>query len=304
MLVAGDRGTWRHASGTSIAAAWAAGQAAAVRAAHPDATAADVRALLLGSAIALGEHGDRPGVALQGAGVLDTKRALAADALVDGGRIDFGSVAPGTSAERELAVRALDGAPVDAAALQLDDGGRDAHGAALALRSGRLVLTVPSDATAGHVGGWLVLEDAKLRVPWTATIRDSSAETVPLRAELSARTLRPVAGPGAFAGSLEVKVGGSGGDGLGLAAVERLEVRLVDARGRDRGAIGGLEQALPGIYTFGITGVDAHGERLSAGVWQLRLRYVPATDPDGAWREGPTATFAMAKAATTERAKR
>ena len=76
-------------------------------------------------------------------------------------------------------------------------------------------------------------------------------------------------------------------DALGLAAVQRLEVRLIDARGKDRGAIGGLDHALPGIYTFGLTGVDADGARLKAGAWKLRVRYVPAADPDGAWRAGP-----------------
>ena len=70
-------------------------------------------------------------------------------------------------------------------------------------------------------------------------------------------------------------------------------MRLVDARGKDHGVLGGLHHALPGIYTFGLTGVDAAGTRMKAGRWQLHVRYVPASDPDGAWREGPTATFAV-----------
>jgi hypothetical protein len=146
------------------------------------------------------------------------------------------------------------------------------------------------------VGGWLVLPDQDLRIPWTATIRDSAAATVPVRAELSTNVLEPVAGPGAFAGALSLSIGGSGDEesgALGLAAVQKLEVRLVDASGKDHGVLGGLHQALPGIYTFGITGVDAHGTRMKAGRWQLHVRYVPAADPHGAWRDGPTATFAV-----------
>ncbi len=297
MLVAGDGDSWHRVSGTSIAAAWAAGQAAAVRAAHPELDAADVRALLMGSAISLGTVGDRPDVALQGAGVLDSKHALAASELAAGGRIDFGSVAPGATASRDLVVRGLDGAVVEADALRLDDGGRAARGTTLTLRDGSLVLTAADDAEEGHVGGWLVLDGGKLRIPWTATIRDSAAQIVPLRAELSSRTLRRVAGPNAYSGTLQLRIGGEGnGDRLGLSAIERLEVRLFDATGKDHGTIGALTQALPGVYTFGISGVDNAGKQLAPGVWQLKVRYVPATDPDGAWREGPSATFAMAAA--------
>jgi hypothetical protein len=294
MQVAGADGSWRHASGTSIAAAWAAGQAASVRAAHPDWSAEQVRAALLGSAIALGSDKDRPFVGLQGAGVLDSARASKATWTIDGGRIDFGNVAAGTIARQPFAPRSIDGSalPADARIL-IDDGGLETITPSLA--DGKLVLDVPAGASDGHVGGWLVLPDQKLRIPWTATIRDAGAATVPLRATMSARTLRPVAGPGAFAGSLQLAIGGAAeGGALGLAAVERLEVRLVDAAGKDRGAIGGLDQALPGIYTFGLTGVDAAGDALRPGAWQLHLRYVPASDPDGAWRTGPTATFAVA----------
>ena len=95
------------------------------------------------------------------------------------------------------------------------------------------------------------------------------------------------------AGTLAIG-GRDAGDALGLAAVEKLELRLIGSDGKPHGVLGGLNQALPGVYTFGITGVDARGERLKPGAWQLQVRYVPASDPDGAWRTGPTATFAIA----------
>ncbi len=296
MLVADGDGAWRHASGTSIAAAWAAGQVASVRAAQPTWNPARVRAALLGSAIALGTDGDRPDSSLQGAGVLDADRAAAADWIAVAGRIDFGTVAPGASARRPIALTALTGGRlVGSPKILLDDGGAG-HGITPALTGNHLVLSIADGATDGHVGGWLVLPDQGIRVPWSATVRDAKAATVPLRAELTNQVLKPVAGPGAFASSLALSIGGAAGDrgdGLGLAAVQKLEVRLVDARGKDHGALGGLHHALPGIYTFGLTGVDAAGTRLKAGRWQLHVRYVPASDPDGAWREGPTAAFAV-----------
>jgi hypothetical protein len=296
MLVAGEAGTWRHASGTSIAAAWAAGQAAVLSAANPGWDPARVRAVLLGSAIAIGTNGDRPAPGQQGAGVLSTDRARAAGWSFGSGRIDFGSVAPGERASRPLDLVSLDGEPVPAdARILLDDGGSDA-GVTPTLDGRALVLDVPKDADVNsHVGGWLVLPDQGLRVPWTATVRDAASTTVPLRTSLTSRVLRPVAGPGAFASTLTLSIGGDADESgsLGLAAVQRLDVRLIDAKGRDRGSVGGLHHALPGIYTFGITGVDAAGKRLAAGAWQLQVRYVPAADPDGVWRTGPSATFAM-----------
>jgi hypothetical protein len=294
MTVAGDGGSWRVASGTSISAGWAAGAAAAVRGAHPDWDAGTVRAALLGTARPLGEVGDRPGVRLQGAGLVDAVRAAGASWIAGSGRIEFGSVAPGSEARQSLRLAALGGSVASSdAKILLDDGGA-VSGVTPLLDGDELVLAVAGDAKDGHVGGWLVLPDHDLRIPWSATIRDASATTVPLRTELSTRTLRPVAGPGAFASTLTLSIGGDSDDGsLGLAAVQRLEVRLVDASGKDRGAIGGLDQALPGIYTFGLTGIGPDGKRLRAGVWQLKVRYVPAADPDGEWRDGPIATIAV-----------
>ncbi|MCW2926486.1 MAG: hypothetical protein JWM86_454 [Thermoleophilia bacterium] len=299
MVVAGSTGSWRIASGTSIAAAWAAGQAAAVRAAHPEWDAATTRAALLGSARALGTDRKRPAVALQGAGVLDSDRATAAGWIAGTGRIDFGTIAAGSGAKLPLDLTAITGAARAAGAeldIRLDDGGSDA-GVTPSLAGTQLVLDVADDARAGHVGGWLVLPEHGIRIPWTATIRDAARATVPVHVQLSRRVLAKAEGAGAFGGTLTVAIGGSGADGaLGLAAVQRLDVRLVDASGKDHGSIGGLDQALPGVYTFGIAGIDPKGKALGSGAWQLRVRYVPAADPDGTWRTGPVATIVVPKA--------
>jgi len=296
MVVAGDRATgmaWRTVSGTSISAAWAAGEVAALRAERPEWDAATVRAAVLGTAIPLGEVGERPPVSAQGAGVLDADRAAAVSWLSGAGRIDFGSVAPGGEARRALAIHPLLASlgidPADASPqIQLDDGGAASKVTPM-LSNGELVVNVPDGTRAGRVGGWLVLPDLDIRIPWTLTVRDFVAATVPLDAQLSSDTLQAVAGPGAFASNLTIGIGGdaSNAGALGLAAVQRLEVRIFDAAGKDHGSIGGLDQALPGVYNFGLTGVGADGKRLQAGAWELRLRYVPATDPSGEWRTGP-----------------
>jgi hypothetical protein len=101
--------------------------------------------------------------------------------------------------------------------------------------------------------------------------------------------IRRVFGPGAFASVLTIGIGGSGAseDALGLDAVQRLEVHLFSAAGNDLGAIGGLDAALPGVYTFGITGRGVNDVRLKPGAYELRVRYIPAADPTGAFRDGP-----------------
>ncbi|MCW2955719.1 MAG: peptidase, partial [Thermoleophilia bacterium] len=286
---------WRTVSGTSVAAAWAAGEVASLRAQHPDWDPATIRVALLGTAIPVGDIGERPPVSVQGAGVLDADRAAGATWISAAGRIDFGAIAPGTSARRALALQRLGRAGSAAAPrILLDDGG---SGSKLvpALSDGAIALDVPSDAADGHVGGWLVLPDHDIRIPWTATVRDAASATVPMRTSVSERVLKPVAGPGAFASTFEIRIGGTAtGGGLGLAAVQRLEVRLFDAKGRDRGIVGGLDQALPGVYGFGLTGVGPNGKRLGAGSWELRVRYVPAADPSGEWRAGPVEQVTIA----------
>jgi hypothetical protein len=288
MLVAGAGASWHVQTGTSIAAAWAAGAAAAVSAAHPAWDAATVRAALIASATPLGSTGDRPDVQRQGAGLVDGDRASSAAWQVGSGRIDFGTIAPGATAHHDLGLLALGAAGADAPPrILLDDGGR-ANAVTPALSGDQLVLHVADDAAVRTVGGWLVLPELGIRVPWTATIGDAAAATVPLRASVTTDTIRPIAGPGAFASTLSLAIGGHDGDGaLGIAAVQRLELRLVDAAGKDHGVVGGLDQALPGVYTFGLSGVGPDGSALKAGKWTLRVRYVPAADPSGEWRTGP-----------------
>lgn len=302
MLVAGADAGWATMSGTSIASAWAAGAAAAVRVQHPEWDVATVHAMLLATARPLGSVGERPPVEAQGAGVLDADVAARSAWRAGSGRIDFGAIAPGTSARRALG---LAGAPGSAAAaagtgdvkILLDDGGRRAA-ASPSLDGDALVLDVPADAASGQLGGWLVLPDLGVRVPWTATIRDAAKATVPLRADLTSPTLRPAIGPGAFASTLRLSIGGGDGsktDSLSLAAVQKLELRLVDPAGKDRGLVGGLDTALPGIYDFGLTGVGPDGAALKPGAWEIHVRYVPASDPAGEWRSGPVAKVAVPK---------
>ncbi|MBC7460986.1 MAG: S8 family serine peptidase [Thermoleophilia bacterium] len=291
MLVAGADGSWRTVSGTSIAAAWAAGEVAALRSLHPDWDAVTVRAALINTALPLGAIGDRPPVDAQGAGIIDADAAAKSSWVAGTGRIDLGAIKPGGEARTALGLRGLTGAAAAAGAgtptILLDDGGR-ASTVTPSLDGDQLVVAVPGDAPEGVVGGWLVLPDLGVRIPWTAVVRDASTATVPVRTALTSSTIKRVFGPGAFASTLTVTIGGAAqGEGLGIDAVQRLEVHLFTAAGTDLGSVGGLDAALPGVYSFGVTGRGPDNARLKPGAYELRLRYIPASDPTGVWRDGP-----------------
>lgn len=286
-------------SGTSVAAGWVAGQAAAVWSRRQGLGVAAVRGAMLGTALPLGEDRNRPPVTLQGAGVVDIDRAVASAWRAGAGRVEFGAVAAGTSASRPLDLVGIDSdaAAPDAARILLDDGGDDA-GITPRLAAGKLVLDVRDDARRGPVGGWLVLPEQGIRVPWSATIRDTVAPPVPISFELTSDELRPVSGPGAFAATMTIAVGGddAGAGRLGLGAVQRLEVRLVDAAGRDSGLVGAFDEMLPGVYTIGLTGTDTAGTRIAPGSWTLQVRSVSALDPDGSWQAGPSRSVTVTAA--------
>lgn len=297
---------WRVVTGTSVAAAWAAGEVVALRAAHPDWSADTVRAALLATAIPLGENGSRPPVEAQGAGVLDADAAAKATAIVPGGRLDFGRVAPGDTGRVRLAFTTLDGGmrPGLPPALQLDTGGRDG-GPVPTIDGGYLVVAPAAGTRAGIYGGWIVVKELGIRIPWSVTVDDAATRRVPIVAKLDEATLRPSTNPGAFGSRLQLSIGGvAGGSGLGLDAVQQLEVRLVDAKGRDRGAVGGLDLALPGVYTFGVTGIAPNGKPLGAGEFDLRVRYVSAAAPEGTWTSGPSVHFTIGDAPAAPQAAR
>lgn len=143
-----------------------------------------------------------------------------------------------------------------------------------------------------------MLPEQGIRVPWSATIRDTVAPPVPISFELTSDELRPVSGPGAFAATMTIAVGGddAGAGRLGLGAVQRLEVRLVDAAGRDSGLVGAFDEMLPGVYTIGLTGTDTAGTRIAPGSWTLQVRSVSALDPDGSWQAGPSRSVTVTAA--------
>jgi hypothetical protein len=302
--VAGADGGWRTLSGTSVAAGWVAGQVAASRVAHEDLSAPALRAVVIGAARALGTNGDRPSVQLQGAGVPSADAAGAAAWRAGTGRVDFGSVAAGGETRHALDLTAVLGSAAVAGTggkltVLVDDGGQKA-GPHVSLDGDVLVLHTDAKAADGMYGGWLVLPDLGVRVPWTASVVDASKLTVPMRATLSNTVLKPVFGPGAYASTLTLGIGGQANAGTGalaLDAAQRVQLRLVDATGKDRGVVGGLDTALPGVYEFGLTTLGADGKHLAAGAWKLQVRYVPAGDPTGAWRTGPAVDFTVARIA-------
>jgi hypothetical protein len=296
MLAAAPGGTTQVVTGTSVATAWAAGQAASLRLAQPTWSTADVRAALIDSSVALGTSDSRPSVHEQGGGVVNAQAAAAVKLVHVDGRIEFGSVAPGARGEVKLAMRIPGSAVSDATMLpklHLDDGGAT-HGIVPTLDGDLLVIDVPSGAATQVVGGWLVIEDSGIRIPWSATIRDNAATTSPISLSLDRVTMPARAGRFTYPSTLSVGIGGTPSAGtLGLAGVERFELQLYDATNKLRGRVGVLDHALPGVYTVGVAPRDAQGKPLKAGAYTLRARYVPATDADGAWRSAGSVTFTV-----------
>lgn len=298
MTVAGNDGKYRTVSGTSIAAAWVAGEAAVLAMDHKDWDAPKLRSALIDTSNLLGENKSRPHVSIQGGGVVSAKNAANSDWAFSEGRIDFGSIVPGSSAEQNLALQSLSGAASAAGIGNLkvlvDDGGSSSQ-ASLALVDNKVVLSVPDDAKDSVIGGWLVLSEQGIHIPWTAVISKRDNTIVPMRAELSKSQIRPAVGPGAIATTMRLSIGASSSgvddDALAISAVDKLDLVLLNSLGKEVGVIGSLDAVLPGVYDFGITARDTLGKKLKPGKWQIAVRYVSANTSDKALKQGPVLSF-------------
>jgi hypothetical protein len=61
-----------------------------------------------------------------------------------------------------------------------------------------------------------------------------------------------------------------------------LDLELWTTNGKKLGVLARLRDLLPGRYAFGLTGRDANGKILPAGMYVLRLRAQPVDAEDGA----------------------
>jgi hypothetical protein len=94
-------------------------------------------------------------------------------------------------------------------------------------------------------------------------------------AQLSALAFKPSdASPAVLltqVGAIETADGG-----VSIEPVTRLDIHLLDPKGRDLGLLARLRDVLPGRYAFGLTGRGPNGGVLHPGRYSLRLLAFPA----------------------------
>jgi subtilisin family serine protease len=274
-------------SGTSAAAAVVAGAAAVLAQGRPALDAAGLRGALVGSA----RRTDLD-VTASGAGLLDLRHAVQQEVVADPAVISFGPrAATASTLEQELRVtnvstRLLQ-VGVETVALAPKGVEIAVDPQRLRLRPGRSGVVVVRAETrelseqAGAATGELVLRpqgSEEVHVPWVVAVPERG---VPLLTQVSlTATARKVSDATPVVLSL---VAGSvaGEPDPQIRPLELLEVQLW--RGDAQlGTLARRREVLPGRYTFGLTGRQADGERLSRGSYVVR---VVARPGDGTRRQ-------------------
>jgi subtilisin family serine protease len=262
-------------SGSSAAAAVAAGGAGLLAQSRPDLDAAALKGALVGTA--------EPG------GLVDLGAAAAAEVVAEPASLTLGRAdRRGWSARKRFVVRNLSSRRlrVNVSVGRLGEIG----GLALAVSPSRLIVPakgeervvvtarlalppeermVSADLELRAGGG------APVRVPWTVTLGPSPRRLLG-GVRLSANSFRPSDTAPVL---LEVRAGRLV-DRRGVTEV--LPVSYLDLelwRGEEQmGLLSRLHNLLPGRYTFGLTGRGPRGRRLPAGTYRLRLLAYPPGD--------------------------
>jgi subtilisin family serine protease len=276
-------------SGTSAAAAVAAGAAALVAQARAGLTAAELRGVLVGSAEPLG---GAQTATREGAGGLDPAAASTAELAVEPATVAFGRAGSGDwSSAQTLTVKNLSSRPLEVGfGLVPDQPGParvsfSAQPARLSLGPGAssaVQLSVTATAELGVGASGVVVVSARgarsARIPWAIAPRPHGAlldsvslsnwEFAPSKsapAVLAFRAGRVAAGP----------------NGDQIEPVGLLDVELWTPKGKRLGVIARLRDLLPGRYAFGLTGRGPDGKVLAPGTYVLRLRAQPVDAADG-----------------------
>jgi subtilisin family serine protease len=272
----GDEGEVRYGtvSGTSAAAAVAAGAAAVLAQGRPGASAAGLAGLLVGSARASSD------ASALGAGMLDLQGAVQQEIVAEPAVVSFGSAPKGTRAV-ERAIRLHNLSPrevtvtIEPSAAQA---GVEVAPVTERLRlepngSGEVVLRAEvrelADAPGAAVGALILTVDGSpaVRLPWALA---SPPPDVDLISQVS---LRPTGERISDTTPAVVSfVAGAVADGAD-PQVRPVDVLLVQLwRGRKLlGALSARRELLPGRYTFGLTGRGPRGEPLRRGAYVVRL---------------------------------
>jgi hypothetical protein len=269
-------------SGTSVAAAVVAGNAARLAHARPSLDAAGLRSALATTARPLAGAS----LAAQGTGVVDAARAAVAELVVDHSSLSFGRGAgDGWQGLRTLAVHNVSSRPltVDVRARTRD------RAVVLRLRperlrisaggTGRIRVSVRVSALvkADVVSGLVHIAprgSQPLAVPWSVLLAPPPKDLIG-DTELSERSFSPSdLTPAVLSMRLGTIERVRGRDVL--QPVRRLDVLLRDGDGQVLGLLARLRDVLPGQYAFGLTGRGPDGTRLEPGPYRLRLVAWPA----------------------------
>jgi len=280
LTTTGPGGARVTVNGTSAAAAAVAGAAALVAQARPRLDAAELAALLTGTARPLQ---DDP-LTAQGAGLVDVRTAAAAPLAAAPATLALHRDGATTLTLTNLFPRTL---RATLSVRRLDHGAAAAH---VAVRPRRLLLgpgrsavvrlDVSAQPATAAIEGVVVARAGgapAIRVPWAI----APAPAGPL---LRRVTLEPRA----FAASdtspavLTVDAGSVAG---GIRPLARLDVELLAANGRSLGLLARLRDVLPGRDTFGITGRDPAGRPLPPGSYAIRVTAVSVDGAVGARRK-------------------
>ena len=290
------------ATGSSSAAAAVAGAAALLAQARPDASAAELRSLLVGNARRLEAEGGEPLVSRQGAGVIDLEAAAAGELAVEPSSLAFGRAdKAGWSSIRTITVRNISSRRLDLGfGFVPDQEGQPAvtfaaEPAQLTLEPGAsaqvaVTATAAAALESGASGAFVVAaEDAgAVRLPWAVTPRPARDEPLIHSVRLSNWQFKPSRSAPAVlafrAGRVQPHPGGGTIEPVGV-----LDVELWTQAGERVGVLTRLRNLLPGRYAFGLTGRGPDGKTLKPGTYVVRLR--------GHWAdasEGETAPAAQA----------
>jgi subtilisin family serine protease len=273
-------------SGTSIAAAVAAGAAAVLAQGRPRVGAAGLHGLLVGSA----RRTDLDAAA-SGAGLLDLRGAVQQEVVAEPATLSFGTaVSNPFGIERTLRIHNVSTrrltVTIELAALAPKGVEVTADPQRLSLGAGRsaeIVLRADTDQLseqAGAATGELVLhvsESQDVRVPWAVAV----PPRVPLLSRISLKTTA-----GRVSDATPVVLGLVAGS---VTASPDPQVRPVDVlevqlwrNGELLGVLARRRELLPGRYRFGLTGRGPDGERLPRGSYVVR---VVARPGDGTRRQ-------------------
>ena len=286
-------GGYAAVSGTSVAAAQAAGVLAVLSEARPGLTPAQLRAVLATSATpvhggAVDTPGDTAPVEAQGGGQIDLAGALTQSIVPEPTSLSFGTfTAAAGVATRSLTLTNLAATPTTVSFALLRDRAGDgesqvslaASTSSMTIAGGAstpvaLTLTLAGlTADASVIGGWIFITPdggQPFRVPWSASTAGDVKTPLVRSASLDVDHFAPGA-EGAIAARLVLGLGAVGlrDPRIEIAPVSRFTVDLmrgdlVIARIVDE------HHLLPGTYRFGLTGHDPHtGRRLEPGAYRL-----------------------------------